>query len=128
VHLETDRHGFVTKSCVPGAHASGVSERLHPLLGQLIRKLASEAVSAAETRRTLGPVAAELRIAQPSYTTVLRLVREWRPDWSPPAPIGVVAPALEGRVASIRELEESRARALVHLERLRRGATRRGSA
>jgi hypothetical protein len=118
----------VTKRCVRAAHASEMSEPLHPVLQKLISKLGGEQLSAAEVRRRLGPVAAELRVAQPSYTTVQRLVREWRPEWSPRAPIGVLAPVLQGRVPSVRELEESRTRALVHLERLRRDATRRGSA
>jgi hypothetical protein len=84
-----------------------------------LRRLGRLGVSAAEARRRIAPLAAKLGTASPGYTTVLELIQESRPPQMPAdgAP-GILDSLVVGRFPTPRELDETLARARVHMNRV----------
>jgi hypothetical protein len=91
---------------------------VHPALVDELRRLGRLGVPAAEARRRIAPLAAKLHTPRPGYTTVLELIQESSPPQMPAdgAP-GVLDSLIIGRFPTPRELDESLARAQVHLNR-----------
>jgi hypothetical protein len=97
-----------------------VGAPVHPRLVKELARLAVRGVSAAEARRRITLLAAELGVSRPGYTAVLLIVHESRPPVAPP-PGGpsVLDSLVAGRVPTPREAEETMARARVHKQRAR---------
>ena len=91
---------------------------VHPALVVELRRLGRLGVSAAEARRRIAPLAGRLRTPRPGYTTVLELIQESPPPQMPAdgAP-GVLDSLIVGHFPTPRELDETLARARVHLNR-----------
>ena len=92
---------------------------VHPALVAELRRLGRVGVSAAEARRRIAPLAARLRAERPGYTRVLELIQESPPPQMPAegAP-GVLDSLVVGRFPTPRELDETLARARVHMNRV----------
>jgi hypothetical protein len=93
---------------------------MHPRLVEELARLASLGVSAAEARRRIARLAAQLEVSRPGYTAVLLIVQESQPPPMPAEPSPSVVDSLVlGRVPTPRELEATAARARVHMRRRR---------
>jgi hypothetical protein len=88
-----------------------------------LERLAARGFSAAEARRQIASLATELGAARPGYTAVLLIVQESQPPPLPAPGPSVLDSLVLGRVPTVRELEETAARARVHM---RRAQARRG--
>ena len=102
-----------------------VTPPVHPGLEAELRRLGHAGVPAAEARRRIAPLAAQLGVARPGYTAVLLLVQESQPPVLVAEPGGpsALASLLAGRMPTPYELEATKDRALVHMRR-RRARTR----
>jgi hypothetical protein len=96
-----------------------VNAPVHPRLVEELERLAARGISAAEARRQVGRLAAELGVARPGYTAVLLVVQESQPPPEPAPGPSVLDSLVLGRVPTVRELEETAARARVHMQRAR---------
>jgi hypothetical protein len=93
---------------------------VHPRVRKRVEELARNGVGAAEARRLVASVTAELGLPRPSYSAVLRIVtaalarqeREARAKQEP----GVLDSLALGRMPTPRELEGTFARVLEHKE------------
>ena len=88
-----------------------------------LARLAARGVSAAEARRRIASLAAELGVSRPGYTVVLLVVQESQPPPLPAPGPSVLDSLAVGRVPTVRELEETVARPRVHM---RHAQTRQG--
>ena len=84
-----------------------------------LERLAARGFSAAKARRQIASLAAELGAARPGYTAVLLIVQESQPPPLPAPGPSVLDSLVVGRVPTVRELEETGARARVHMRRAR---------
>jgi hypothetical protein len=110
----------VTISCAGRRHDIEVTKPVHPRIRIRLEQLGRDGVGAAEARRLVAAVTAELGNSRPSYSTVLRIVnaalaqraREARRKHEP----GALDSLVLGRMPTPRELEGTFGRALEHKE------------
>ena len=75
------------------------------MLVRALVRLARRGVSAAEARRLVGPLAAQLGLPRPSYSTVRAIVASEKPTWGPPTRISPIDSLAQGRMPTALEME-----------------------
>jgi hypothetical protein len=101
-----------------------VNPPVHPRLVDELARLAARGLAAAEARRRIAPLAAQLGVPRPGYTAVLLIVQVSQPPPLPAPGPSVLDSLVLGRMPTERELDETVARARVHIERARARRTR----
>jgi hypothetical protein len=94
-----------------------VGAPVHPRLVEELARLAARGVPAAEARRRITPLAAQLAVSRPGYTAVLLIVQESRPPVAAPAGASVLDSLVLGRIPTPREADATATRARVHKQR-----------
>jgi len=111
---------LLAQLCARSARTLGiVTAPVHPRLVEELARLAARGFSAAEARRRIASLAAQLGVPRPGYTAVLLLVQDSRPPPIPAQGPSVLDSLVAGRVPTMREAEETAARARVHMRRAR---------